>query len=260
MPGFDRAADIYDQTRGFPQDVGAQIAKALVDLLKLSSSDRALEIGIGTGRIAQPLIEILGNGHHLTGIDLSRNMMDRLRAKFDSARPPDLIQGDAASLPFPDHVFRAIITVHVLHLIRDPQKVITEMNRVRAKGGVFVGGWNDHNPDSVAERINKKFRVLALAHGVSTERQGLANYSDLLQHLPMASATEIVAAEWTVERAPRFALQSIAERHYSSSWIIPDSIFPIVLAAINDWASREWDDLDRAVPEVRRFKWMKIEF
>ncbi len=260
MTSFDRAADIYDQTRGFPQNVGAQVAQALVGLLKLLPSDRVLEIGIGTGRIAKPLIEILGNDHHVTGIDLSRNMMDRLRAKFDSARSPDLIQGDAASLPFADHVFQAIITVHVLHLIRDPQKVIAEMSRVRAQSGMFVGGWNDHNPDSVAERINKKFRALASAHGVSTERQGLANYSDLLPHLPTASATEIVAAEWTVDRAPRFALQAIAERHYSSSWIIPDSIFPSVLAEINEWASKEWGDLDRAVPDDRRFKWMKIEF
>lgn len=260
MTSFDRAADIYDQTRGFPQDVGEQVAQALVSLLNLSPSDRILEIGIGTGRIAKPLIEILGSDHHVAGIDLSRNMMDRLRAKFDTARPPDLIQGDAVSLPFADHVFRAIITVHVLHLIRDPQKVIAEMNRLRATDGVFVGGWNDHDPDSVAERINKKFRALASAHGISMERQGLANYSDLLPHLPTASATEIVAAEWTVDRAPRFALQAIAERHYSSSWIIPDEIFPVVLAEINDWASKEWGDLDRAVPEVRRFKWMKIEF
>ncbi len=260
MTSFDRAADIYDQTRGFPQNVGEQVAKALVGLLNLSSSDRVLEIGIGTGRIAKPLIEILGDDHRVMGIDLSRNMMDRLRTKFYSTRPPDLIQGDAVSLPFPDHVFRAIITVHVLHLIRDPQKAITEMNRVRAKKGVFVGGWNDHDSDSVAERISKRFRALAMAHGVSMERQGLANYSDLLQYLPTASTTEIVAAEWTVERAPRFALQAIAERHYSSSWLIPDEIFPVALAEINDWASSEWDDLDRAVPEVRRFKWMKIEF
>jgi ubiquinone/menaquinone biosynthesis C-methylase UbiE len=260
MTSFDRAADIYDQTRGFPQNVGEQVAQALVSLLNLSASDRVLEIGIGTGRIAKPLIEILGNDHRVMGIDLSRNMMDRLCEKFDSARAPDLIQGDAVSLPFASHSFQAILTVHVLHLIRDPQKAITEMNRVRARDGVFVGGWNDHDPDSAAERINKKFRALASAHGISTERQGLANYSDLLPRLPTASATEIVAAEWIVERAPRFALQAIAERHYSSSWIIPDEIFPVVLAEINEWASGEWDDLDRAVPEVRRFKWMKIEF
>jgi len=260
MTSFDRAADIYDQTRGFPPGIDRRIAQALTDFLNLTSHDHILEIGIGTGRIAQPLIEILGNDHHVTGIDLSRNMMDRLRVKFDSARPPDLVQGDAASLPFASHSFRVIITVHVLHLIREPQKVITEMNRVRKGDGVLVGGWNDHNPDSVAEQINKKFRALAMAHGVSTKRQGLANYSDLLNYLPTASATEIVAAEWIVERAPRFALQAIAERHYSSSWIIPDETFPVVLAEINDWASREWDDLDRAVPEARRFKWMKIEF
>jgi len=55
MPGFDRAADIYDQTRGFPPGVGDRVAAALVDFVGLKPDDRILEIGVGTGRIAKPL-------------------------------------------------------------------------------------------------------------------------------------------------------------------------------------------------------------
>lgn len=261
MPGFDRAADVYDQTRGFPPGIGDRVAAALVNFAGLEPAHSVLEIGIGTGRIAKPLAAALGPAHHITGIDLSRRMMNRLVETFPpGVRRPDLAEADALRLPFPPETFRAIIVVHVLHLIREWPALVAEVMRVRARGGVLVGGWNHHPPESSGERIGKKFREIAAAHGVSLERQGLARFEDLLPHIPGARAESVIAAEWVVERAPRLALQSIAERHFSSSWIVPDEIFPAVLAEIEAWANKEWLDLDRAIPERRRFKWMKIEF
>jgi hypothetical protein len=51
----------------------------VVDLLAgLSAGGAALELGVGTGRVALPL---LGRGIHVHGIELSPAMVDRLRAK-----------------------------------------------------------------------------------------------------------------------------------------------------------------------------------
>src|SRR5438552_18563250 len=51
----------------------------VVDLLvELAGSGRALELGIGTGRIALPLAQ---RGVPVHGIDLSKAMVSRLRAK-----------------------------------------------------------------------------------------------------------------------------------------------------------------------------------
>ena len=261
MTTFDRAAHFYDQTRGFPPGVGEQVAAALVNLVGCSSTDRILELGIGTGRVAKPLVALLGPNHRLTGVDLSRRMMDRLvAAALPELRRPDLAEASVTFLPFPAQTFRAILVVHVLHLVCDWRAAIAEALRVRAGGGVLVGGWNDHPPESSGERISQKFREVASAHGVSAERQGLAHFRGLLAHLPQARAGETVAAEWMVERAPRQALQSIAERHFSSAWHIPDDLFPAVLADVEAWAAREWRDLDQTIPEMRRFKWMKLEF
>jgi SAM-dependent methyltransferase len=66
----------YDGETGMfaPEVVGAA-----VDVLAgLAGSGRALEFGIGTGRIALPLA---GRGVQVHGIDLSRAMVARLRAK-----------------------------------------------------------------------------------------------------------------------------------------------------------------------------------
>lgn len=262
MTSFDRAAEIYDQTRGFPPGVGEQVAAALMDFAGLHAEDRILEIGIGTGRIARPFAAALGPRHRVVGIDISRKMMERLLTNFSpDLQCPHLAEADARRLPFPDRCFRAILTVHVLHLMRDWPTVLSEMLRVRAPAGVLVGGWNDHPPVSSGERINRKFRELAAAHGIPLERQGLAEYPDLLKHLPpTVRVAEVIAAEWTVERAPRLALQAVAERHFSSSWIVPDEIYPSIYAELEAWAKEEWPDLDRAIPETRWFKWMKIEF
>lgn len=51
----------------------------VVDLLaELAGGGRALELGIGTGRIALPLV---GRGVEVHGIELSRAMVAQLRAK-----------------------------------------------------------------------------------------------------------------------------------------------------------------------------------
>jgi hypothetical protein len=72
----ERVAATYDGSTGvFAPDA----VNATVDLLaELAGNGRALEFGIGTGRIALPLA---GRGVPVHGIDLSRAMVARLRAK-----------------------------------------------------------------------------------------------------------------------------------------------------------------------------------
>jgi len=61
------------------EEFSAAVISSTVDLLaELADGGRALELGIGTGRIALPLAQ-RGVGVH--GIDMSRAMVERLRAK-----------------------------------------------------------------------------------------------------------------------------------------------------------------------------------
>lgn len=261
MISFDRAAQYYDETRGFPPGIGAQVAASLVAFLNLTPASRVLEVGVGTGRIAIPLSTTLGPSHHLVGLDISPKMMARLRANQPAGIPPAaLIEADATRLPLAAGLFQALITVHVWHLIRDWRGLFAELNRVRASGGVFVNGGNDHPSESSGEQINLKFREIARAHGISADRQGLTSPKDLLAAFPQLRATETMAATWVTQRAPRLALQSLAERHFSSAWQIPDEIYPILYAETEAWAQTQWPDLDQPISETRGFKWTKIEF
>jgi len=68
----ERIAGIYDEWYGGVSEA------VLTTLRELAQGGRALELGIGTGRVALPLQEL---GVEVHGIDASQAMLDRLRAK-----------------------------------------------------------------------------------------------------------------------------------------------------------------------------------
>lgn len=75
----ESVAATYDESSADEFEPG--VVEAAVDVLVgLAGDGRALELGIGTGRIALPLAR---RGIPVHGIDMSRAMVDRLRAKPD---------------------------------------------------------------------------------------------------------------------------------------------------------------------------------
>jgi SAM-dependent methyltransferase len=74
---FAKQAAAYDESEGFmfePETIAATVDR----LAELADGGRALELAIGTGRIALPLAE---RGVEVHGIDLSEPMVEQLRAK-----------------------------------------------------------------------------------------------------------------------------------------------------------------------------------
>ena len=83
----------YDQTDGPQFDV--EVIERTVDVLaELAGDGPALELAIGTGRIAVPLAD---RGVPVSGIELSTAMVEQLRAKADADRIPVTI-GDMATV------------------------------------------------------------------------------------------------------------------------------------------------------------------
>lgn len=84
----ERIAGIYDEL------YSAYDPEAIDLLAGLAGGGRALELAIGTGRIAIPLRQ---KGVHVSGIDASEAMVARLRAKPEGAEIP-VIMGDFADV------------------------------------------------------------------------------------------------------------------------------------------------------------------
>jgi ubiquinone/menaquinone biosynthesis C-methylase UbiE len=125
---FDELSSVYDETRE-PLETGT--IHGLRDFLTEHRMRSILEVGVGTGRVARPLVEL---GVKLCGIDASRGMLGRAAAKG----LPYLVRGNAYRLPFPDRSFDATLFVHVLHLLDRPDDGLNEAARVSRHGVLAV--------------------------------------------------------------------------------------------------------------------------
>ena len=76
----ERVAERYDESAADMFEP-AQVDPVVDFLVRLATDGSALELGIGTGRIALPLAQ---RGIKVHGIDLSESMVARLRAKSDA--------------------------------------------------------------------------------------------------------------------------------------------------------------------------------
>jgi SAM-dependent methyltransferase len=115
-----------------------EVLRPTVDRLReLADGGRALELAIGTGRVAVPLAE---RGVPVTGIELSVPMIDRLRTKADESTIP-VIVGDMASAVAPG-VFTLVYLVYntISNLLTQAEQVACFRNAAchLTPGGRFV--------------------------------------------------------------------------------------------------------------------------
>lgn len=254
---FDRAVDFYDQTRGLPPEVSAELAQVVVDTFGRDA--RLLEVGIGTGRIARPL---LAQGLHVTGIDLSLGMMGRLIEQLaPGARRPGLAQADALALPLRDGIFDAAIVVHVFHLVSDWRVALREIRRVLKPGGSLMTGYDWRDPDSLASRLRDAWTEIVSAHGVAT------SYShdrfDEIQAALRQQGAELT--EWAVgqrveTRTVGQELDALERRIWSSTWNIPDAIFHVCVDRLKEWALRQYGSESHAFPVRHKFIWQRFRW
>jgi SAM-dependent methyltransferase len=134
---FDEAvAARYDESSADMFDP-AVVAPAVEFLAHLAGGGRALELGIGTGRIALPLAE---RGVPVHGIDMSRAMVARLRAK-PGGEAIGVTIGDFATATV-DGTFAVVYLVFntILNLTSQAAQVACFRNAARhlEPGGCFV--------------------------------------------------------------------------------------------------------------------------
>src|SRR5947199_5192454 len=100
----DGIADTYDDWYGAPADTSAAV-RCLATLAERAPSKRVLELGVGTGRLALPLVEL---GLDVWGVDASEAMVEQLRVKPRGDAVPvtvgDMADIDLRALPGGDTV------------------------------------------------------------------------------------------------------------------------------------------------------------
>ncbi len=150
----ERVAARYDESSADMFDPA--VVDPVVDLLaELAGSGRALELGIGTGRLALPLLE---RGVEVHGVEGSPEMVEKLRAKPGGGRIPVLV-GDFAEAHAGSDFSLVLLAVNTIFALPDQQaQVACFRNAARhlEPGGRFVvEAWV---PDVGAFRHNRLVR------------------------------------------------------------------------------------------------------
>jgi SAM-dependent methyltransferase len=257
---FDRAAGIYDATRRLPDAVSAEITDGLLQEIRAAGADRVLEVGIGTGRMARPLMQ---QGVRMVGVDISQQMMTRLLGQLTPEHiAPDLLLGDAMALPIRDGAFRAAMVVHVLHLVASIEAAVLEIRRVLAPGGVLLQ--QTRRPTGGTEGVwresDRKWTELLALHGF--ERRFRPLPPDIREAIVATGAKLRVFDVGQESHAHTIAgdVQDIRERKFSWTWEVPDELFDACLPEYEAWAierygSRDHEHVDEQTFEIEVWTW-----
>ena len=130
---FARHAEEWDRLRAMLTPA-RQVEAALCATLEDRPLGRLLDIGTGTGRIAELMA---GRAEHVVGLDRSPEMLRLARARLQ-ALPSDeweLLQGDFGALPFAPASFDTVVLHQVLHYATEPAYPLAEAARVCRPGG-----------------------------------------------------------------------------------------------------------------------------
>jgi SAM-dependent methyltransferase len=126
-------ADIYDEHTTTPSTTLATVQF----LAELAGAGRALELGIGTGRLALPLT---ARGVEVVGIDASLKMIEKLRAK-PGGGDLQVVMGDFADVAAPGNYNLVYVAFNTFFALLSQADQIRCLCNVAAKlepGGHFV--------------------------------------------------------------------------------------------------------------------------
>jgi ubiquinone/menaquinone biosynthesis C-methylase UbiE len=111
--------------------------RRLAAALALRPGDSTLDVGCGTGLNFASLLAHVGAEGSLVGVDLTAEMLARAgeRVARGGWANVELIEGDAAELPFDDQSFDAVCSTLALSIVPDWRRAVAEAWRVLRPGG-----------------------------------------------------------------------------------------------------------------------------
>ena len=131
---WDRVSGVYDLFgKVYNGKVNRQMCRTVAK--EVGTDDRVLECACGTGLITAA---VAGKCSKLVATDYSEGMLKQTRKKCGSYPNVEIRTADILNLPFPDESFDAVIAANVIHLLDDPYKALSELDRVCRPGGKLI--------------------------------------------------------------------------------------------------------------------------
>ncbi len=243
---FDPDRADYDRTRALPKGLGDAVAETLAS--ELAGKSPVLEVGVGTGRMALPLIE---RGIGMIGVDLSATMLARLRANAAGRIPFPVAMADATRLPFGAGALGSVLAVHVLHLIPDWRAAVAEFLRVVRPGGSIVVDAGAGGSDRSREITDRFEAILGeVVHNVGLRH----DEEELLDRAMTGHGARVRLLPKIVDDEPHAIgdyFRRVRDGQMSWTWPVPEADRIRAADQVRAWAEQRFGDLNAPWPEPR---------
>ena len=161
---------------------------------------RVLDLGCGPGFFTVLFAE---RGWKIDAIDASSEMLEKARGNL-SAHVPEakatFLQGDVASLPFPDDTFDLAISRNVTWLMREPEATYAEWLRVLRPGGrmlAFDANWYHYLADPKVRAQRAADQTGNTLEGWDTEAQATSKQEKHCEEMAATLPTTwLMRPEW----------------------------------------------------------------
>ena len=173
---WDNVAWVYDV---FAKVINRKANKMLCAEVArwLSPDDVVLECACGTGLLTGVIAE---GCKSLVATDFSMKMLKRAEKKFGRLGNVSFEQGNIMQLSYPDESFDVVVAANVIHLLDEPYKALSELDRVCRTGGkiilpTYMNGTDKGTTNGVSSVIGKAGADFKREFTPETYRQFLAN-------------------------------------------------------------------------------------
>ncbi len=222
---YEHAASAYDTHRRS----GGPFLRPIVDHARDLNARTVVEIGCGTASNTRAFLE--SHPCSLIGLDASRGMLERARAKSVAAR---FVRGNGAQLPFAtasvDYVFGFMVLQHVTHI----EALFAECARVVRRGGVaFATASHDFIRAHPLNTYFPSFESIDLARFPSNERLRVA-----LESVGFTKVSFTILRR-APERIDAAYVQKVADKFISTYALIPAEEFARGLARLHSDLQRD---------------------
>jgi ubiquinone/menaquinone biosynthesis C-methylase UbiE len=240
---FDDQATVFEQRAGLPAQYCRDIANSVIEIGQVREGDLIVEIGPGTGQIAEWFQETSA----YIGFDLSSGMLRESQRRLGNRY---LIQADAnASWPIASGSARVIFSSRALHLL-DHEHVAGEVFRIASTGGAaLILGRVQRDRDSVRKRMAKEMIERLHQHGFEG-RRGEKENQKLIESCCRRGAEEMGVrdiAQWRVSTSPRQSVESWRCLTGLGGVKVPPANRDEILNEMEAWAEQEFGGLDREI-------------
>lgn len=163
------AASVYEEQK--VKAMFAPLAKAILEIVKITQDDRILDIACGTGIVSRTIHENVAPHATISGIDVNESMLNMAKQITEDRKNSfSWHLGDVAVLPFKSGSFTAVFCQQGIQYFPDEGAALKEMRRVLENNGQLImsvwGGASDFfiaMADSVSRHISSDLGAKYLA-------------------------------------------------------------------------------------------------